>query len=217
LKNKLILILVLSFVLTISNSVFANDNLSNKNIDLNNVEEQLIQSGTDPKIAASLIKKLENGEQWDSMNPNKKPVSITKEKKGNDVFINLVYQDRSNINVSLTGGKYTSGSGYVNWTGRLVRATNNFNFDSKYNVNYTYADNNYDCITSVYNMSIDLVGGTVSQTKLKIVKSTENSSGPAEGRLSAFIQYSVPPSVGYRSLSVSVGNDTAYPTWNEFY
>lgn len=213
--KKLILVLIL--LLTVSSAVFANESMNDIIVDLDDVEQQLIQSGTDPKAAAILAEKLEKGELWDSMKPNEKPISITKEMIGSDVYYDLVYQDRSTVTVSLTGGSYSSGSGYATWTGRLAKATASFNFEFSYKIDYTLLNNNYDYISSVYNKSIEFTGGTISESNLRVVKSTENSSGPAESRFSALMYYQFPPTTAYRSLSVFVGNNTAYPTWNSYY
>jgi len=213
-KNFFLIILMMALLASTMLISFADSEVFQSK-DYSEVENKLLSSGTSELVTQKLIDKLETGELWDSMNPDSKPISIETVILGNDIASYLIYADGSSTTVSLTGGTYSTGTGYALWTGRTVKADSISTIFS-YKIDYTLLNGENDLISSVYDKKITIICGTFSQDILQIVKSTENLNGPAQSKLSAKLEYTVPPITGYGSLSVFVGNDTAYPQWNDY-
>jgi len=214
--NRIIVLSLFIVVLfTLSPITNASENSSNEKVVLSEIIVKIQENGTDAAIASKLAEKLVNGELLDCDNPNAEPVSISQYLIGNDMVTYSLYADGSSMTVSLSGGTSTIGSGYVNWTGRLAKAVSS-STTFQYNIDYTFLNGGNDYISRVYNKKIIVIYGSFSNDILSVIKSTENINGPAHGKLSAKLDYTIPPITGYGSLSVYVGNDNAYAVFNDF-
>ena len=188
------------------------------NQDLDKVRQRFEEQNINEKDIDKLIQKIESGETLDIFNPNKKPEEIKKVLNGDDIYITYIYSDNSRATASITGGKRTLTSYTDSWEGRTVKYTSAL-LEFSYKVDYCLVKDGCgnDAITSVYDYHVLLFAGSYSNANLRIVKEEESSSKPAEGRLSINLQVPSHPSSGTKSLSVFVGNNTAYARVNDYY
>ncbi|MCR4431212.1 MAG: hypothetical protein NUV45_09375 [Tepidanaerobacteraceae bacterium] len=205
-KKSISVILCVVVILSISFSALAKDNVSfslEENMK-SKIRSNLDELSIDRETQDKLIKKLERGELWDSMNPEKvsqvpirdltpsidKPVKRVVFEDGSvienkidfsEATIKEIYAESSSDmqpkatityykNVKVSGKKGTVGGGFY----------------ADYYINWDYDE---DGISAVRDSYINVVGGSYSNKELKIVKSRENASGPAEATLTADISY----------------------------
>ena len=181
----LLVIPVANIMVSNSNSVVAKED--NKKIELVEVEKELQRNGVKQDDINKLMSKLENHIPWDNMNGS---LPVKKEKyKDNDFIIDKqIFNDGSYIikkidlrnssestspvPFSISGGNYSSGSGWYGYTGVKVSSyygTFNYGFVA----DYFHYSNGYGHITNVYSPWY-WGAGTVSYSSLYIGNSYGN-------------------------------------------
>ncbi len=197
----------------------------------------LRQYGADEATISNLLKKCENGELWNSLDPQYKSTA-THETFSNENGITVdkyVYPDGSimiqelsspitttesgevTINtVSIGGGTVTQGSGFLSVKGAKV----SYDFGmikASFNADYTFANGAYDKIDKIYDYSMRVIGGSYQNLTFKITKQIESSTGPATARLQAdtFLAGNM---VGITFwIQLNVGSETAWGSETDTY
>ena len=159
------------------------------------MREEFIKIGVASEDVDELVEKVQNGEMLDSMKKEYENISPS-EISYNDGFktekyiypdgsVKVVGIDTKDANVftgQLSGGNYTSGSGYYVWRGVKVFATWGIVTASFYaNIEGTKTMGR---INKIYDYGITVIGGTWSDVSFTITRSNATSTSvPAEARL----------------------------------
>ncbi len=222
----------------------SNDPTANTQVQQNNqlsesdkvaIRESLKKYDVNEETISNLLKKLEYGELWNSLDPQYRDTA-THESISNENGITIdkyVYPDgsimiqefsspaitaegyqESDIVRTLgqvSGGTVTQGSGFLSVKRAMVN--NSWVIISmKFYTDYTFVNGGYDNIDNVYDYVIQTLGGTYSNTSLTINKQTETSSGPALATVES--DYSGPAGSIHVWLKLNVGSERAWATNN---
>ena len=186
-KNFLVLGLALMIIFGTQVSTFAqeqNINISSK--ELKELRTNLQELGIDDKTQDSLIKKLYNGEVWDSMNPNEiakvptdlltpsinEPIKIYKFPDGSVIKREIKIPEDTNLIFR------SPGSGYTTYRNVLI-SENNGTVGASFRADMGFAQEGYDEILEVYDYQITVVAGSYSDVELNIYRRKETSTSPA--------------------------------------
>lgn len=222
--------LVLSLILIACPiKIFASSENSMSTEDELRVRNFLVENNVNSEDIEKLLKKYENGEIWDSLNPNVSSIRTEKYKKDNNVITKMYFPDGS-VTVKeiidepnedsistrkVSGGTWSSGTGYRNCYGALVRVNHGV-VDMSFEADFSIHQNNYDKINDVYHGDYFVAGGTVSNEVLRINQEWETSRRPAEAEYSiTFNSYGSTSGWKY-TLWLRVGNDTYWDD-NQFW
>jgi hypothetical protein len=212
------------------------DEKSLSNLDYLEIRENMNDLGIDKKTADQLIIKIKNGGIPDSdILDVSEAVETIVEQNGNIETTTYIYSDgsRSALSIedlnlldntiglisptaSISGGSCSSGSGYVSCTNRLIEHKLVM-YTYSFRANYQTIKGGYDKITWAGNWNIRVTGGSYSNSSMRIMRSTENASNPAQARLSATITITGDLTSFTRSLSLIVGKDKSSARWNTYY
>ena len=199
------------------------------NEDLSEIKAALHEYGITEEVQESLIEKLENGEVWDCMNPEKTSqipegylnVSIDDPIKRYDFpdgsFIETkleIVKDDFISNYDITEGSTSSGTGYVNRTGVKITASKGALLGMGFFADFTHVQSGYDQISRVYDQWVKVIGGNASSVTLQIVKANEDSNGPAQAKLTAQVNWLGIGTSGTEWLYLNVGSDSAWSSEN---
>lgn len=194
--KKIIKFLMLSIIcLSLSNPVYAKDNenfldKADREQLLENMESMGI---VDKKVQRTLLKKLENGELLDSMNPDK--IAEVDEElltpTNEEPVKSYTFEDGSVIRNSIQKvgfGINGCGTGYCNYYEYRVRAeyvaiTAQYYVDFTINQGTSVADR----ISRAYNESASATGVAIVSTSLTIPKATEDTTN----KIKAYSNYKV--------------------------
>lgn len=113
---------------------------------------------------------------------------------------------------NVTTNSCTTGSGYKNCSVK-VRYYDGI-WDVYYNAEISYAQDGYDSISSISKQGVDAVLYSVEQKKFKILKSKEDSSGPAKAEYTNQFSHKAGLYTLSRSLTLYVGKDKSYARLN---
>lgn len=228
-SSFLSLIIILGGVTCYADSVESNVvNLSEE--DELEIREMLDELNIDKKTQDNLINKLENNQIWDCMDEgqvSKIPesyfnVSIDEPVKrytfpdGSviETKLELLEEPPMILHSAVTGGSTSSGSGYSTVRGAKI-STKKGLLGMGFYADYTNVHGGYDYISRVYDSWVKVVGGSYSNRNLKIVKKRENSSGPAQAKLSADVSWvGGLTGAGTEWLKLYVGKDRAWSGQN---
>ena len=159
------------------------------------ISEAFRKDGLEEDTITSLIKKLDNGDQIDSMNSEKEPISkyITTNKNGEKVE-KFIYEDGSYAittistphtienRASISGGTISSGSGYKNVKKAKISHSTGI-ISSEFYADYTFVTGRKSYISNVYDYNIKMLLGSYSFNSFGITKKNEDSTGPATASL----------------------------------
>lgn len=180
------------------------------------VNENFDVQGIDSKTKEKLIKKLESGELLDSMNLEMKDTAIISENKILEIDGSVteetraVYPDGSISTRSISDGTTSCGTGYCNFKGRKISATNGA-VKASFLADYSIVNGSYDTISRAYDYLITGVG-SLANINLSLVKGTEDLSGPAEADLRFTGTVGVYTTTFF--VKLQVGNDSATDSSN---
>lgn len=210
--------------------------------DLKKVQENLIQMGVDKETTKELINKLENGGVLDAdVLSDEDAINTIKSVKDDTTTVTYVYPDGSRSQSiseemetdelvavlnsqnnggfstqSISGGSCSSGSGYAYCSNRKISrqySTYGYSFYASYEL----VNGGYDRISYAGNWNIWTAGGTYTNQSMRTIRGTETYSYNAEARLSATLNLGNSAGSITRSLSLHVGDDKAWDTWNQYY
>ena len=153
------------------------------------------KDGLEEDTITSLIEKLDNGEQIDSMNPEKDPISkySTTNKDGEQVE-KLIYEDGSyaittisspnaiSNRASISGGNVINGSGYKDVKGAKISHSTG-TVEVYFYADYTSVAGRKSYISNVYDYKINVRLGYYTLESFGIVKKNEDLNGPAKASL----------------------------------
>ncbi|MFZ2464807.1 MAG: hypothetical protein WAW77_14555 [Caldibacillus thermoamylovorans] len=199
------------------------------NEDIKTLEAFFNQYNVDKKTQVSLIKKLKNGEKWDSLKNDTLPVlentveleDGTKENVRvfedgsiavssvdlSDATITNITPTKRNIGpLAVTPGTVTSGTGYSIYSKAKVHQSTGV-ISAHFYADFVLVQNGMDYISRVYNEKVTILGGNLSEVNLKIVKSKETLDYKAEAKLS-FVVNSTQWTGANCYLKLLVGKDT---------
>lgn len=189
--------------------------------DKNDLKEWMNQYGVSELTQEDLLKKLEDGQAWDSMNGSE-PIkveklddfSIKESYKDGSISISGVYENNNieeNSEVStysLSGGTTSSGSGYMNVKNKKVYK-NTGTINAQFYADYTVVKGGHSYISKVYNKKVIGIGCTISEVSLYIDKAKQDGNGPAEATLDFMIAAYSGVAGGNCYLKLFVGNDAS--------
>lgn len=192
------------------------------------------QYNVEKNVQNKLIKKLNDGELWDSLKGNQEIVKV-KEVETETGFEKIeTYEDGSIIvstvdskelvevsveekdefgTYAVSPGTVTSGSGYKTFRGAKVYVKSGI-ANCHFFANFTILNSGMDYISSAYDHSITTIGGTYSDDKLSITRSKETLDYRAEAKLSfKFEAYS---GAGAQTvwIKLNVGRNAYYESHN---
>ena len=202
--------------------------LESSDVDTSSISRQeLIQwfkdNGLNQETISSLMKKLDNNEPLDSVNPTMQSRGIVTYSNENETKI--VYPDGSiaitgieggeiidvtQSRAAITGGTVSSGSGY--FTRKGVKVYHNSGIlNMSFYATYTNVQGGYDKIDSVYDKKCTSYLGTWSYVSFGRQKIFEDANGPARARFEIIYNASIgaSSSSGNYYLDLRVGKDTA--------
>lgn len=178
------------------------------------IKKELNSLSIDADTQNKLIKKIESGEIWDSMNPEKIKLvpNLLLTPSIEDPIKRYVFDDGSVIENSIeVSNDQSVSTRAVGFRNVQVKQRNGFaagGFYADYNI-YP-GSRNIDCILAVRDSYIQVIGGTYSNKSLRITRSAENVGlkRPAEAILTADISYlgSVGGGATFH-MKLHVGND----------
>ncbi len=193
------------------------------NEDLSHLQEELVKYDVEAEIAKSLSEKLNSGQLLDSMTMTEEDAVDSRIKKhldGSEEKL-YIYPDGS-ITVAgvepdkitafaegIKGGSCRTGTGYTNCTNKVVYYKNPGVWEISFRANYTFQRSQFDIISRVYNHSVWMIGGTAQDPSLRMLKSKENSAGPAKARFSTYLNLGGSYGTLTRSVELRVGNNRA--------
>ncbi len=204
-----------------------NSKLEDSNITSSISREEVIkwyqENGVDQETIDSLMKKLDNNELLDSINPSMKSKGIVTFSDENETRI--VYPDGSisitgveggEINyvpqskASISGGTTSSGSGYFIRKGAKVYNKSGI-LDMHFYADFTNVQRGDDKIDRVYDKKCKSYLGTWTLDTFKITKTFENLNGPATARFEVLYNATIgeSSSTGNYYLELQVGKDTS--------
>lgn len=183
--------------------------------DIIKLREWLSSYNVDDDTIDSLINKLEQGEIWDSLNPEKANLGVSS--KINNEESKIVYPDGS---IAITGlekgiedrkiniGSVSSGTGYRVYKNCKVYHNAGI-VNLEFYANYTIAQGAYDKIDGVRDARSTSLGGVATRVSFGRKKIQENANGPAKARFEVFfVSYDNKASGNYW-IDLDVGKDTA--------
>lgn len=143
----------------------------------------------------SLIEKLDNGVQIDSMNPEKDPISkYTTTNKAGEQVEKFIYEDGSYAittistpltienKVSISGGTISSGSGYRDVKGAKISHSSG-TVEVYFYADYTSVTGIRSYISNFYDYNIKMLLGSYSFNSFGITKKNEDLNTPAVASL----------------------------------
>lgn len=205
-KKIISIILCVVAILSITVNVLAKDNVSfilEENVK-SKIRANLDELSIDKKTQDDLIQKLECGQLWDSMNPDKVSLVPVEDllPSIDEPVKRFIFEDGSVIENQIDFSEATIKETYAesyniaqpraqitHYYGVKVSGKNGTyggGFYADYYINWDY---NQDAIMAVRDSYINVVLGSYSNKNLKIVKRVENSSGPAEATLTADLTF----------------------------
>lgn len=214
------LMAVLAFSFASNNLTYASDSKGKlTKADEQSISEGLAGLGVDEKTQHKLIKKLERGELWDSMNPEKieavKDQLVVSEEKpvakyvfgDGSVLVNKLELPSTSPYPTLEGGTQSCGSGYCTFQNVKVFRDDGL-IKCYYYANYTVLNGAPDYISNVFSYNITVRGGSYSNPSLKILIPEEVEGGyPAQAELFYNWQVTGGLANGLNRLDLYVGHD----------
>jgi len=206
---------------------------------INSIKEEY----SDPKTQKNLIEKVNKGEMLDNINPEKKALGkkekinetttlITypdgsKEEYGIDYSEAKFFDEKGNEvqpkkqalkgekgpQGSISGGDWTSGSGYSCVRGAKVYSKVISQFSASYYADYCNHNGAYDKLDRVWGLSLAAPGGDYTLEEFKVFRQWERSGYSAYGGL-AFKYTDKNGGATRQWLYIRVGNDTAWEDAN---
>ena len=192
------------------------------------IQLELDKSNIPKSTQIKLITKLKNGEQWDSMNPEKLkqiPKDYFKISGKTSETKRYTFEDGSfieqSINIEPTytvkdidGGTVNNGTGYHSVKGANVHVKKGV-ISLGFKADYTLNNRMDDDIDNVYDDCVKVIGGSYSNRNLKIISKKENANGPAKAELTADVSFAggILASDTER-LTLFVGDDKAWTQTN---
>ncbi|MED1535489.1 hypothetical protein [Bacillus pseudomycoides] len=198
---------------------------------------------SDPKVKERLIQKVNNGEVLDNINPEKavlgkkekinNTTTVTtypdgsKEVSGIDYSEAKFFDEKGNEvqpkkqalkgeegpQGSISGGDWTSGSGYSCVRGAKVYSKVISQFSASYYADYCNHTGAYDKLDRVWGLSLSAPGGDYTLEEFKVFRQWERSGYSAYGGL-AFKYTDKNGGATRQWLYIRVGNDTAWEDAN---
>ncbi|ENQ3081232.1 hypothetical protein ACEOWG_004598 [Bacillus cereus] len=188
---------------------------------------------SDKKVQDKLIEKVKKGQMLDSINPEKQALGVkekinetttittypdgSKEVSGVDYSQAKFYDDKGNEverpQDSISGGTWTSGSGYACVKGAKVYRQNYGQFSAEYYADFCYHNGAYDKLDRVYGRIIDASGGSYSIENEGVFRTWETSTYSAYGGVK-FNYTSSSGGSGTKYLYIRVGNDRSWEDTN---
>ncbi len=205
-KKIISVILCIVVILSMTFNALAKDNVSftlEESVK-SKIRANLDELSVDKKTQDALIQKLERGELWDSMNPDKISLVLAEDLIPNiyEPVKRVIFEDGSVIENIIDFSEATIKEIYAESDGIVqpqvqityyydvkVSGKNGLYGGGFYADYYIDWDYDQDTIMDVRDSYINVVGGTYSNKELEIVNQRENYSGPAEATLTADITF----------------------------
>lgn len=209
-KKLLALVLVAAVVIFSAQvSLAASEKVVLTNQQEEMMRQNLTELGIDKPTQSKLIEKLNKGEIWDSMDPKKVEEAEGKLKVSiKEPVKRHTFPDGSVVQIQLSGGTSSCGTGYCVYRGVEVRKTDG-SATGKFKADYTIISSGYDSISSVYDPEILILGGTYSNDSLVINIPQETVSYAAQATLKFTVSLNNTGTSTYY-LKLYVGSNSAW-------
>lgn len=209
-------------------SVHSQETLSNEDVlSLNNFFNTY---GVNEQIQNDLINKFNSGQSWDSFKQDSEPVSSHEVNTENGIENINTYQDGSITVSSVTPdivdvdefispmavdpGTIGSGTGYRTYKNAKIHFSNGIATASFYS-NFTIIQGGNDFIERISDEKVTVLGGTMSNLTLKMVRKTETLDDKAEAKLEFIYNTFNSTAGGNFWMKLTVGGDS-YKETNNF-
>lgn len=221
-------VLALSLFLGTTNGIVNANELTQNSIeehtkisqeDINELTTFLNNYNVDKKVQMNLIKKLNDGEIWDSLKKDQKAIhsyeiqtngiteKVEQYQDGSIVVTSVDYESAEEITpFAVSPGTVTGGSGYKNFKKAKVYYNAGI-ANAHFYADFTIVFGGNDYISRVYDHKVSAVGGSANDIQLKLTRSKETLDNKASAKLSFnYINFNNTGSISCW-LKLTVGKD----------